>query len=40
VHRGDACYVIRCIDSSRDLARHLDPDNWPRFEEVEGDEPV
>jgi plasmid stabilization system protein ParE len=28
VHRGDACYVIQCIHSSRDLARHLDPTRW------------
>jgi plasmid stabilization system protein ParE len=29
-HRGDACYVVRCIHSSRDLARQLDPTRWPR----------
>jgi plasmid stabilization system protein ParE len=29
-HRGDACYVVRCIHSSRDLARQLDPLRWPR----------
>jgi plasmid stabilization system protein ParE len=29
VVRGDACYVVRCIHSSRDLARHLDPTDWP-----------
>jgi len=35
LHRGDACYVIQCIHSSRDLVRHLDPGRWA---EVEGDE--
>jgi len=29
-HRGDACYIVRCIHSSRDLARQLDPTRWPR----------
>ena len=28
LHRGDACYVIQCIHSSRDLIRHIDPDRW------------
>ena len=28
LHQGDACYVIQCIHSSRDLARHLDPARW------------
>jgi plasmid stabilization system protein ParE len=28
VHRGDTCYVIMCIHSSRDLARQLDPQRW------------
>ena len=28
-HRGDACYIVRCIHSSRDLARQLDPLRWP-----------
>jgi len=28
VERGDACYVIMCIHSSRDLIRHLDPERW------------
>ena len=28
VHRGDACYIILCIHSSRDLARHIDPSRW------------
>jgi plasmid stabilization system protein ParE len=37
VHRGDACYIVRCIHSSRDLAQHLDPDNWPQLPGV-GDE--
>lgn len=30
-HRRDACYVIRCIHSSRDLAQQLDVTNWPKF---------
>jgi plasmid stabilization system protein ParE len=29
VVRGDACYVVRCIHGSRDLARQLDPNDWP-----------
>jgi len=29
VIRSGACYVVRCIHSSRDLARHLNPDDWP-----------
>ena len=32
VHRGDACYVVRCIHSSRDLAKQLDPTDWPTDE--------
>jgi plasmid stabilization system protein ParE len=28
VHRDHACYIIMCIHSSRDLARHLDPERW------------
>lgn len=28
VHRDDACYVIMCIHSSRDLIKHLDPERW------------
>jgi plasmid stabilization system protein ParE len=34
IQRSDACYVVRCIHSSRDLARHLDPDNWPELPEI------
>jgi plasmid stabilization system protein ParE len=30
VQRSDACYVVRCIHSSRDLARQLDPADWPK----------
>jgi plasmid stabilization system protein ParE len=29
-HRGDACYVLRCIHGSRELARQLDPSHWPQ----------
>lgn len=29
-HRGGACYIVRCIHGSRDLARQLDPSRWPR----------
>ena len=29
VVRGDACYVVRCIHSRCDLARQLDPNDWP-----------
>jgi plasmid stabilization system protein ParE len=32
VTRGEACYVVRCIHGSRDLARHLDPTDWPAIE--------
>jgi len=28
VHQGEACFVVRCIHSSRDIAAHLDPENW------------
>ena len=28
VHRGDACFVVRCLHSSRDIAKQLDPENW------------
>jgi plasmid stabilization system protein ParE len=28
IHRNDACYVLMCIHSSRDLVRHLDPQRW------------
>jgi plasmid stabilization system protein ParE len=28
LHRGDTCYIIQCIHSSRDLIRHLDPERW------------
>jgi plasmid stabilization system protein ParE len=38
VHRGDACYVVRCIHSSRDLASQLDPGQWPKFRDVDIDE--
>jgi len=38
LHRGDACYVVRCIHSSRDLARMLDPDHWPKFKEFDSDD--
>jgi plasmid stabilization system protein ParE len=31
VRRDDACYVIMCIHSSRDLARHLDPERWEKL---------
>lgn len=37
MHRGDACYVVRCIHSSRDLARQLDPTNWPKFQDSVGE---
>ena len=28
-HRGDACYILRCIHKSQELARQLDPTRWP-----------
>ncbi|MEX2174473.1 MAG: type II toxin-antitoxin system RelE/ParE family toxin [Pirellulaceae bacterium] len=31
VHPNDACYILQCIHSSRDLIRHLDPDHWDGF---------
>lgn len=32
VHVGDGCYVAQCIHSSCDLARHIDPGRWSRFQ--------
>ncbi|MDX1947891.1 MAG: type II toxin-antitoxin system RelE/ParE family toxin [Pirellulaceae bacterium] len=37
IQRGDACYVVRCIHGSRDLAQHLDPENWPKFVNLDDD---
>jgi len=29
VRRGEHCYIVRCIHSSRDIARELHPADWP-----------
>ena len=28
VHQGEACFVVRCLHSSRDIVEQLDPENW------------
>lgn len=28
VHRGDGCYIVFCVHSSRDLIRSLDASRW------------
>lgn len=38
MHQGDACHVIQCIHTSRDLARHIDPSRWLALPPIDSDE--